>query len=188
MMKFNRGHVVSVLVFTICTVCIFLAAALFYMMAPHLEITKSDKQAQVITDQILATTSADFAIFWHINLQTNSQRSISISTRKEENRNAALSVLTKLQQVKLSASHNPEELHALISGKSSCSGQMPTSTTLSADSKNYFQENANRYLCFVPVVNKSNSLVAKVTVVWQNKPDDEDIKSAIIQIRSITAE
>lgn len=187
-MKCNSRKIISAFVFTLCAVCIILAASLFYLLVPHLQITKSDSDAQLITNQIISTTSADFAIFWQLNLESNSQRSIAISSKQEENLEPIQAVVNKIEQLKLSAAYGPEELYALLSGKSWCSNKMPTMATFSIDSKNYFQENSNRYVCFIPVVNRSNSLIGKVSVVWQTRPVDQEVQSAIVQIKGITAE
>lgn len=186
-MKFSHGQIVSIFAVTLCAVCLVLAVSLFYLLVPHLEISKSDRDAQIITDQIIATTSADFAIFWQLNLPFNSQRSTAMTARHKDKQKPMQAAVSKLEQVKLSAAHTADEFHTILGGRVWCSSQMPTSTTISIDSKNYFQENPERYVCFVPVINKSNALTGKVTVIWQKTPTEEDMKSALVQIKGIAA-
>jgi hypothetical protein len=164
---------------------VILASALFYVLIPRIEVRRDVSSADLIMEKIVLTTTAEMAVYWDIHLDTNSRVPIAVTTKSKLDKLMLQKYVDSVKDVKLTASMGSEELHHLLSGSISCHSLPTVASLISTIAKDFFNLNPGIFICIIPVLNTSNSLVGQINIGWRTKPSDEILNSTLVQTKGL---
>ena len=139
-----------------------LVSMLFYLLIPHLQVKKTSYEATQLVSLLIKTTPIDYAIYWNLILDKNSQDGIAAVSKSSADRDVVDRLVYDLGNARISATYMPEDIQSMLSGKPWCTNKMPTSL--------YPPKDDNGYTCFYPIFNMHSSLIGQVQVTWKIKP------------------
>jgi hypothetical protein len=176
----NKLVITSLAVSVMILMCI-----LFYLVAPHLRLTRHISNPAAVSTKIISTTSVDVAIIWDLDLAMNRQTPMGFAVRDSSDNKSLQMFVDIAKDVTLTSAMGAYELHAVLSAEPMC-GTAPTiSAKISTIAKQFFADNPNSYFCIIPIQDVSGAVSGQVSVIWRNRPSDDGLTGAIAQTRSL---
>lgn len=177
---------VNKLIQTSLSLCVMiLCCVLFYLIAPHLRLTRHITNPTEIAAKIISTTSSDIAIIWDLDLAMNKHNPLGFASRTINDDDGLKKFMDETKDMALTATLDAFELHSLLSAEPICSRSSSLSLKISEITKQFFVSNPNSYFCIIPIQDLSGAVSGQVSLIWKNKPSSDSLVGAVAQTRNL---
>ena len=184
-MSFIQSKLMSIIIASFAFVNVLLACIVFYLLVPLISPTISFDAATNYTDKVMSTLNPDVAIFWQVNLESNSRKAISFRVKDNKDNNAVITYVNVGQLMSFSSALSPKVVQGLLAGQPICypaaEAGITSSATISLILKNY----PDAMVCVSPNQNKAGILNGYLVTIWKKALTEAEQISIIGQVTSV---
>ncbi len=172
--KINLTHVIIILILVVNLV---LVSILFYMVVPTLSPTTNPQHAGRIVNSFLENSTADAVVFWAVNLESNTRRSVAHSVRDPRDADGLERFITAASLIRFTSAITPEITKALLSGNGMCYTIASTGITAIGSVFDIVKDYPQAMACVIPNKNSSGILNSYALLIWKQTltPSEQEV-------------